>query len=685
MTAPTSLKGFVTDYPDAYGAVFDVLEHVPDLHYPLSIPVFGQMRREPALAAVLAAYTLPLRRASWAVDPTGCRPEVAQLVADDLGLPVVGDDTPGAARTRGVSWPQHIRSALGHLTFGHAAFEMLAELRDGRARLVGLFERMQPTIQEIHVDKQGRLLGISQEMVSDKRQPQIPAERLVWYAHEAEGAALYGSSILRPSFGFWLIKQDCIRVAATSNRRFAMGVPTVEWAPGATPTPQQMQQAQQAASAARVGEQAGMSLPPGATLILKGLTGSVPDTIGLLRYLDGMMSRSVLTGFLDLGTSDTGSRALSESFVDLFTLSLGAIAGEVADTATTQIAARIVGWNWGDGEPVPKVVASDVGTKHDVTAEAIQQLMAAGALTPDPALEAYVRRTFRLPQREQNSPPPLPKSPEQTQPVAASRPRARSKRAQSSGQGSLFAAAADDEDGAAEFQQQWEQARTDALAAWPVQAEPLVDDLAQQVEDRLTAGDVAKLAAVVVASSAVAGVASWLLGLMNPLSVASAGTVLAAAKAQGVKTRAMRAAGAASNRQVAQVQAQLLATSYAQAAVRAALLAAGPGVNPGQVAETVRQHLNDLATSGNGLVADAVGASLSAAQAAGRRAVFDKYPPKQFRAVEANDRSSCQPCKEIDGRVLETLAEVDALYPVAGYVGCLGGSRCRGHAWPEWS
>ncbi len=147
VAVPTTLRGYTTDEIH-YGAILtDALEHVPDLHYPLSVPVYGQMRNEGAITSVLAAYTLLLRQATWSVNPAGCRPEVAQLVADDLGLPVAGKDEPGAARTRGVSWAEHLRCALSYLTFGHAAFELEAEMRDGQARLIGLHERFQATFQ----------------------------------------------------------------------------------------------------------------------------------------------------------------------------------------------------------------------------------------------------------------------------------------------------------------------------------------------------------------------------------------------------------------------------------------------------------------------------------------------------------------------------------------------------------
>jgi hypothetical protein len=82
----------------------DIYEQIPDLTWPSSVQTYARMRHDPQLKAVLAAYTLPIRRATWAVDPAGCRDEVVQVVADDLGVPILGT-TPTPGRRGGVACP----------------------------------------------------------------------------------------------------------------------------------------------------------------------------------------------------------------------------------------------------------------------------------------------------------------------------------------------------------------------------------------------------------------------------------------------------------------------------------------------------------------------------------------------------------------------------------------------------
>lgn len=422
--APTRDIGRLSDHFGVGGGIdasyVDVVETSADLEWPLSVTTYSRMRRDPQLAAILSALTLPIRRASWSVDPAGVRDEVAQLVADDLGLPILGtEDEPGAARRRGVRWEDHIRKALLSLVFGHMGFEQRYDILDGRARLAALSERLPNTIRQILLDKQGDLLGIRQDITGHNT---IPIGSLVWYTHDREGAAWQGQSVLRPGFGPWLLKHEMWRVHGTSIRRFGMGVPSVEAPAGATPG--QIEEAARLAQAARVGETSGAGMPPGFKFNLTGLTGSVPDALAFIRYLDEQMAGMVLAGFLNLGSTPNGSRALGDSFIDLFKLATKAVADEHADTATG-LSVQMVDYNFGEDEPAPRICVNDVGSRQEVTAASLQTLLDAGALSADPELEAYVRKEWSLPERSTpagsyvDDQPPAPMPPPQLEVAAA--------------------------------------------------------------------------------------------------------------------------------------------------------------------------------------------------------------------------------------------------------------------------
>jgi hypothetical protein len=689
ISAPTRDIGHLDQH---YGLwLGEWMELIPDLIWPNSVQTYARMRHDPQLTAVLAAYTLPIRRATWAIDPAGCRDEVVQLVADDLGLPILGaDEEPGPARRRGVRWADHLRLALLSLTFGFAPFERRYEIRDGRARLVNLGERLPHTIGAITLNRDGTIKTIQQDLAPASAP--IPADRLVWYVHEREGANWAGRSIMRAAYGAWLLKHEVWRVHATSIRRFGMGVPNVEAPPGATPA--QVAEAQRLASAMRVGDQAGVGLPSGFKLNITGMTGSAPDALAFIHYLDQQMSRQALAGLMDLGDTSNGSRALGQSFLDLFLLSLQAVAEEIAETATSGqpgipgIVTQLVDYNWGEDEPAPKVVVQDVGSRQEVTAEALDMLLRAGAINPDPELEAYVRKTWRLPERSQEAlpAPPVPEPAPEPAPTPQARQKRRAARARH------IRAAADQEgvrrqltlaeDASGmdpeKIQQAWQTALDALLETWEGIADDWRTQLADQIEQAIADDDLEALADLTLDSTAAAAL---IAAAMIAMAVLAAEQMADEAASQGVQVEQPsvdeEALGA-----VATVIAALLAAWLAGAAAREALRLAVPGAAAAPVATAVVAFLLGLSDR---FLRDQLGAALSQAQAAGRFAVLDAAPEAEYVASEVLDASTCGPCREVDGHVFNDLDDARAAYGNGSYIACEGGVRCRGTVIALWN
>jgi hypothetical protein len=252
-----------------YGQLVDmVLEYVPDLTWPLSIRTFARMRWDPTLQSALKAYTLPIRRASWALDPDpGCRPEVVAVRRRPDGPATARrrrQAWPGSPPRR-VSWADHLRLSLLDLTFGHMPFERTYDVRSdgGQARLdVSLQERMPQSLAAINVANR-RVAEVDPQNrgVGQQGDPEITAQNLLWYAHDREGASWTGQSLLRPAYAAWLLKDETWRVHATSRPPVRDGRPAVSGGPargdpgagrgGAARSPPRSAPATSPASAAR--------------------------------------------------------------------------------------------------------------------------------------------------------------------------------------------------------------------------------------------------------------------------------------------------------------------------------------------------------------------------------------------------------------------------------------------------
>lgn len=385
----------------------DLFEQIPALTFPLSVQTYSRMRTDPQIGAILKAYSYPLRSATYMVNPNGCRDEVVQLVADAWGLPISGDnDDPGPARRRGVEWDDHLRIALLMHVFGFSPFAIRYEVGGTplRARLAELSERLPQTITDIEVNDDGSLKGVTQAGSKDL----LPAKDLLWYVREREGSAWQGRSLLREAYAPWLLKHEMWRVLAQSSRRFGMGVPTVTASPGSPPA--DVTNAALIASGYRAGDQSGIGLPDGYKFDLTGLSGSTPDTLGFVNYLDAQIAAAVLAEILNLDTATNGNRALGDTVIGLLEMSWKAAAKEITGPAT-KLNIQMVDYNFGEDEPAPAILCTDIN-RPEIASEAISALIAAGALTPDLGLENDLRQRYNLPKIEQRPAPVPPPTPE---------------------------------------------------------------------------------------------------------------------------------------------------------------------------------------------------------------------------------------------------------------------------------
>jgi hypothetical protein len=685
------------------------------------------MRHDPAITSSLAAYSHPIVSGRWAVDPRGADPKIVAICADSLGIPVLGQPTtPGTLRRRGVQWRDHLRLALLQLTFGHMPFVPFYEVRAGAAYLAGLPERMPASLLSINTTPAGDLDYVEQEAAPDakatNRLVKIPAASMLWYAHDREGAAWQGRSILRASFGPWLFKQDQMRVSATAQRRFGTPVPVAVPLLGTSPTQAEINAAQMMASQVRVGDEAGAAMPPGFRLELVGASGSVPDGLPLLRYYDEQMARSMLASVLDLGSTSNGSRALGTSFLDVLGMALQGIADTLAETAT-QLCVRLTDFNAGPDAPSPAVVVGDVAGSEQALAVTVGRLLTEGALSGDPDLEAWVRETFRLPQ----------KPPDAASGVAARR-RDVAETIQKTylGVGTIISPdearaivndagadlkipgpdglgprpgtvrAANERAGTATQDSGWPYPRPlstvearagldpeavdvaadailgDLMRAWPQVSAGWRDQLRDAVAAAVDSGDLAGLAGLAVDTTDGAEIIAVAM-----VEAAAAGADLAAQEAgrQGVDLPLAEVDG---DRLavLAAALAAVMGASISAAAAREALRLASSGASGATVGEAVWEFLAGLSDTYPG---DVLAGAVNGGVNAGRGAAFAAGPAgATFSASEIRDGNTCPACAANDGTVYPDLPAAEADFPTGGYALCLGRERCRGIILAEW-
>ena len=424
---PESLRGYVDDSAvltlDGYTTAVDyILENVPQLLHPESVRVYAQMRHDPMIAGILQAYSGPIERAHWSLDPAGCRDEVVTKIADELGLPIKGWATepdenepdakvqaPTGARRRKFVWAEHLRLAGAYRVFGHMFFEQSyaeAPKPDGTPgwALDVVQERMPQTIAALKLNGDGTLNAVAQGSIVGRDTVLITTadHRLVHYSRNREGSNYFGQSLLRPCYAPWLIKTQVMRVWPTSNRRNGMGIWQVQAPAGAQPG--QIAEAQRIASSTRASENAGIGLPAGFTAELKGMTGSLPNHKELADYCNQEMARATLTMLLTMAGAERGNRSLGETVMDLLIMAQQADGEFLAGQATSQIVVPLVDANWGPDEPAPQISVGQVGADVETTAQDIAWLTSYGGVKPDKPFREWVRQQRGAPPEDPTDP-----------------------------------------------------------------------------------------------------------------------------------------------------------------------------------------------------------------------------------------------------------------------------------------
>ncbi|AHJ86288.1 portal protein [Mycobacterium phage 32HC] len=395
---------------------WELTEQVPDLRWPLSLVAYSRMPREDARCwSLLSAIGLPIRRTQWRIDPNGAEDRVVAHIAGDLGLPILGDnggDKPKPRRRDRFSWKAHLRDTLSCLRYGHSVFEQVYRYdeNDGLFHLRKLAPRPQFTISAFNVARDGGLISIVQDEPMNTNRIRagatstvIDVSRLVVYRNEPEPGVWIGTSLLRPSYKHWLLKDELMRIEAAAARRNGIGVPVATLNDTDSKGPlaeQRIAEYERIASRFRGGMSAGAALPNGAKLEILGVQGNLPDMRQAIEYHDKQIALAGLAHFLNLDRG--GSYALASVQADVFVQSVQSIAEDIADVTNEHVIEDLLDSNYSIDVGAPLLVCDEIGSRQDATAAALNLLVQAGLLDPDDALKAFIRQQLGAPAVDPN-------------------------------------------------------------------------------------------------------------------------------------------------------------------------------------------------------------------------------------------------------------------------------------------
>jgi phage gp29-like protein len=375
---------------------------------------------DPVIGSILYAIEKVVLRLEWRIDPLDQTPEAEELAKFvDECLEDMSD-----------SFDQTLASILSMLVYGFSFHEIVYKVRggdvenpqrkskhnDGKIGWRKFPIRSQETLNNWMIDPEGGIQGFRQMDPTGGGFREIPIDKGLLFRTTVNKNNPEGRSLLRNCFRPWYYKRRIEEIEAIGIERDLAGLPVAKVPPeylssGATAEQQSvLAEITKIVQNIKRNEQEGIIFPKMYdennnemfSLELLSSGGSRQfDTDKIIGRYDQRISMSVLSDFILLGHEQVGSFALGSQKMDLWTMSVEAIAKSIAEVFNQYAIPRLLKLNGMNTELCPYLTYGEVSSVDlQALGDYVQKLIGAGALTPDDKLEAYLREQASLPPAE---------------------------------------------------------------------------------------------------------------------------------------------------------------------------------------------------------------------------------------------------------------------------------------------
>lgn len=372
------------------GQIFNP-DYNTDLVGDRGIDAYDQMRLGDAtVKAALRACKLPILSAKMRINPASDSAEdaaIAEFVETELrGMNRTFEDT--------------LREALTYLDYGRYLFEIVYRLNpDGRIGLQKLSPRLPKTVYAWETTN-GQP-GI-QQLLPNGSKVDIPIERLVIFVNDKEGDNWEGFSLLRSAYKHWKMKDALEKIDAMAHERQGLGIPFAK--SSSTPQKTDKDEMIERIKALRANENDGIYIPMGWEVgFMDMMSRTTRNPLESIQYHGQQILLSVLAAFLGLGTTETGSRAVSQDLSEFFEMSVKFVAAQTAATFDKYVIERLVDLNF-NVEAYPTMDFDGIGSfDFGAVTESLLRMSQFGTYTPQLDVENSLRKAMGLPEAPEDS------------------------------------------------------------------------------------------------------------------------------------------------------------------------------------------------------------------------------------------------------------------------------------------
>lgn len=361
------------------------------------------------VGAILFAIKMLIRQADWTVRAGGGEKrdsEAAEFVESCL-------------HDMQSTWTDTVSEILSFLTYGWSVHEIVYKRRMGHkkdVRLDSKFDdgligwqklpiRSQETLYKWEYDAHDNLIAFVQMPAPDYRIIRIPAEKILHFRTESRKDNPEGRSILRNAYRSWFYKKRIQEIEGIGIERDLAGFPVLIAPEGLNiwddSNSALNQMCNEFISNIRRDAMEGLVMPFGWELKLLSTGGSRQfDTSEIIKRYDRAISQTALADFILLGHEGVGSFALSSDKTRIFAMAIGAYLNIICEVFNRQAIPKLMEMNknkFGNAA-TPILEHGDIETADlKNLGDYLKCLSEMGLITPDEALEDYLRQQASLP------------------------------------------------------------------------------------------------------------------------------------------------------------------------------------------------------------------------------------------------------------------------------------------------
>jgi hypothetical protein len=374
---------------------FSRQEYNPALQGLRGLEVYDKMRKsDGAVRGTLRSIKTGALAGKWFVTPASDSPEdreIANFIWCNL------------TEYMSIPFSQVIAESLLMCDFGNYMWEKVWENRliEGEMRTVlsKLGPRHPMDVKDWKFDRNGGPLYV--EMFKSTQGSglndsiKIPIDKLLVFTFDREAGNIEGISVLRSAYKHWYFKEQLYKIDAIQKERHGIGIPVIELPLGFKP--EDKTTAEELGRNIRTNERAHITLPPGWKIYMLKLEGQPVDALKSVEHHNEQIRENILVNFVAKGAQDAD--------LQFFNKASRIVADILADSVNHYLIPQMVAFNWPHVEKFPKLQVRRIGENADwrTLSFAIRNLIGAGVIIPDEALERNLREEMDLPPLDKDS------------------------------------------------------------------------------------------------------------------------------------------------------------------------------------------------------------------------------------------------------------------------------------------